>query len=42
MHGAILGKVRANDYDNYTQRAYTTTGEKLAALPGLAWRAWFG
>ena len=41
IYGALLDKVRENKYDNYTKRAYTTTREKLAALPGLAWRAWF-
>ncbi|EEH52180.1 phytoene synthase [Micromonas pusilla CCMP1545] len=42
IYGALLNKVRANGYDNITRRAYTTTGEKLRALPGLAARAWFG
>lgn len=41
IYGALLNKVRENGYDNHTQRAYTTMGEKLGALPGLAWRAWF-
>jgi phytoene synthase len=40
IYGALLSKVRENRYDNYTVRAYTTTREKLSALPGLAWRAW--
>ena len=42
IYGALLVKVRENGYDNHTKRAYTTTGEKLGALPGLVGRAWFG
>lgn len=38
---SLSSEVRENGYDNITRRAYTTTGEKLAKLPGLAWRAWF-
>ena len=41
IYGALLDKVRENGYDNHTRRAYTTTGEKLAKLPGLVARAWF-
>lgn len=41
IYGALLDKVRENGYDNHTRRAYTTTGEKLAKLPGLVGRAWF-
>ena len=41
IYGALLQKVRDNGYDNHTKRAYTTTREKLRALPGLARRAWF-
>lgn len=40
IYGVLLRKVRENGYDNHTRRAYTTTGEKLGALPGLVWRAW--
>ena len=41
IYGALLQKVRDNGYDNHTKRAYTTTWEKLRALPGLVRRAWF-
>ena len=41
VYGALLQKVRDNGYDNHTKRAYTTSWEKLRALPGLVRRAWF-
>lgn len=41
MYGALLQKVRDNNYDNLTRRAYTTTGEKFAVLPRVVKKAWF-
>lgn len=32
-YGAILEKIEANGYDSLTQRAYTTTREKLMTIP---------
>ena len=39
IYGALLAKVRMNGYDNLSQRAYTTSSEKILALPGILLRA---
>lgn len=35
LYRAILDKIEENDYQVYTLRAFTTTGEKIAMLPGI-------
>ena len=39
IYGALLEKVRTNGYDNLSRRAYTTSWEKISALPGIVVRA---
>lgn len=41
IYGALLQKVRDNEYDNHSRRAYTTTTEKVFALPKIIKKAWF-
>jgi phytoene synthase len=38
-YSGILDKIRANGYDVFTRRASLSLGEKLAVVPGSAWRA---
>lgn len=38
VYRGILGRIEANDYDNFSQRAYVPTRSKLAMLPGIWWR----
>ena len=40
-YAAILGKIRASGYDVFGARAHLTFQEKLALVPGTAWRAWW-
>lgn len=37
LYRAILGKIQANDYDVFNQRAHLSTAEKIARLPRLWW-----
>jgi phytoene synthase len=41
-YSGILRKIRASGYDVFGQRAHLSFGEKLALVPGSAWRAWTG
>lgn len=38
VYRAILPRIEANGYDNFTQRAYVPTANKLGMLPGIWWR----
>lgn len=38
LYRRILLRVRDNGYDNFRQRAFTSKGEKLRALPGILWQ----
>jgi phytoene synthase len=40
-YAAILGKIRASGYDVFSARAHLSLQEKLALVPGTAWRAWW-
>lgn len=33
LYSQILDEIEANDYDNFTKRAYVSKVKKLAALP---------
>ncbi|XP_077246985.1 phytoene synthase 2, chloroplastic-like [Tasmannia lanceolata] len=33
LYGQILDEIEANDYDNFTKRAYVSKGKKIVALP---------
>jgi phytoene synthase len=38
VYRGILGKIEANDYDVFGQRAHLSLAEKLLLLPGVWWR----
>lgn len=38
VYRGILGKIEANDYDVFAQRAHLSMAEKLRLLPGVWWR----
>lgn len=39
VYRAILAKIEANDYDNFTRRAHLSSSEKFLMLPGILWRS---
>jgi phytoene synthase len=41
LYRQILPGIQANDYDNFTKRAYVPKWKKFASLPKAALRAFF-
>lgn len=41
LYRQILPAIQANDYDNFTKRAYVPKWKKFASLPKAAVRAYF-
>lgn len=39
LYCGILDKIAANQYDNFSQRAFLSYGEKLSRLPAIYWRS---
>lgn len=39
LYCSILDEIERNDYDNFSRRAFVSTGRKLRMLPGIWWRS---